>query len=149
MTNHSLDVGDQSDSSDHVIKQESYCGIGNVFSNDRTLAYFYLSTWFTLNVIITLYSKAYVFWTVFGLVQSLHCIIPSLFTLYFSSVFSIYKFPYPMSMTCVHMIFTSIGVQLCASFGLVGSKSIIFNDWMGYIIVGQFGHPTSSVENTH
>jgi len=45
-----------------------------------------LLAWFCFNVAITLYSKA---------------------------VFSTYRFPYPILMTCIHTIFTGLGVCMC------------------------------------
>eukprot|EP01071_Lankesteria_metandrocarpae_P002797 Lankesteria_metandrocarpae@DN2562_c0_g1_i1.p1 len=70
-------------------------------NNEKHLALFYLCTWFTLNVVITLYCKA---------------------------VFSIHKFPYPMIMTTIHLTFTFAGVQLSALFGVFTPKPVSFQN---------------------
>lgn len=62
-----------------------------ILAADEFWAYFYLTTWFLLNIVITLYSKA---------------------------VFSLYAFPCPLLLTTVHMICTAIGVFLCQAWNI-------------------------------
>lgn len=72
-------------------------GAANVHFDDRTSGPMYLVLWFIMNVVITLYCKA---------------------------VFSVYKFPYPIIMTTIHLIFTYLGVQLCNAAGLFVPKAL-------------------------
>uniref|UniRef100_A0A0G4GTN5 Sugar phosphate transporter domain-containing protein n=1 Tax=Chromera velia CCMP2878 TaxID=1169474 RepID=A0A0G4GTN5_9ALVE len=62
-----------------------------------------LAIWFFLNLLITLYSKA---------------------------VFSIHKFPYPLLMTAVHIVCTSIGVEVFAMAGMFEPAQLDLNGWV-------------------
>eukprot|EP01069_Polyplicarium_translucidae_P007299 Polyplicarium_translucidae@DN3086_c0_g1_i7.p1 len=73
-----------------------------LWGDEGFVANFYFVSWFTLNVVITLYSKA---------------------------AFSIIKFPYPMLMTCIHMVFTALGCQICAWAGLYKPATLSRDGW--------------------
>eukprot|EP01066_Platyproteum_vivax_P016264 Platyproteum_vivax@DN7066_c0_g1_i2.p1 len=73
-----------------------------VLSKSERTAFGWLSMWFLLNVVITLYSKA---------------------------VFLKYNFPYPLIMTTIHMVFTALGVNVCGWIGIFEVKPLSDSAW--------------------